>query len=484
MATIYRKTYSVPMPPGAEIIERRGRRVARWVDGNGNVKTAPVSRNRKKVLHEAGCWYARYRDADGRPRRVSTGCEDEQAARRVLSDLLAGVEKVRAGIITSTEAKVAEHADKPLLQHVDDYLMHLEVKRVRGRRVSEGYRRCLRGRVTRVVKECGFRRLGGIARHEVECWLLKAEEADMAAGTRNEYLASMLAFCNWAVREKRMLSNPLAGIQKADCSSDRRRVRRALAVDEVAKLLRAARLRPVAELGRRSVPLPEEDRCGRSSWTYEPLTAENFGACHRRALEKLRDEPERLERLSLLGQERALLYILAVSTGLRHKELAGLTIGRIHLDAVPRPYIDLSARDAKSGKGANLPLRLDVAAELRAYLAARRGDLPLEAKLFRRPPKIRVFDADLRAAGIAKTDERGRVVDIHALRHTFGTHLSAAGVHPRTAMAAMRHSRIELTMNYYTDPVLLDVAGAVEALPHFTDGRADKGPQAATMLSG
>ena len=38
----------------------------------------------------------------------------------------------------------------------------------------------------------------------------------------------------------------------------------------------------------------------------------------------------------------------------------------------------------------------------------------------------------------------------------------------RTAMAATRHSRIELTMNYYTDPVLLDVAGAVEALPNFT----------------
>ena len=31
----------------------------------------------------------------------------------------------------------------------------------------------------------------------------------------------------------------------------------------------------------------------------------------------------------------------------------------------------------------------------------------------------------------------------------------------------MRHSRIELTMNLYTDPVLLDVAGAVKALPTF-----------------
>ena len=29
----------------------------------------------------------------------------------------------------------------------------------------------------------------------------------------------------------------------------------------------------------------------------------------------------------------------------------------------------------------------------------------------------------------------------------------------------MQHSSIELTMNVYTDPPLLDVAGAIEALP-------------------
>jgi hypothetical protein len=29
----------------------------------------------------------------------------------------------------------------------------------------------------------------------------------------------------------------------------------------------------------------------------------------------------------------------------------------------------------------------------------------------------------------------------------------------------MRHSSIDLTMNVYTDPTLLDVAGAVEVLP-------------------
>jgi len=36
---------------------------------------------------------------------------------------------------------------------------------------------------------------------------------------------------------------------------------------------------------------------------------------------------------------------------------------------------------------------------------------------------------------------------------------------------------MELTINYYTDPVLLDIAGAVESLPDFT-GSAKPQPTA------
>ena len=64
---------------------------------------------------------------------------------------------------------------------------------------------------------------------------------------------------------------------------------------------------------------------------------------------------------------------------------------------------------------------------------------------------------------------------LYSSRHTFGTHLSKNGVAPRTAQAAMRHSSLDLTMNVYTDPTLLDVAGAVEVLPDLsvTDESAD-----------
>jgi len=69
------------------------------------------------------------------------------------------------------------------------------------------------------------------------------------------------------------------------------------------------------------------------------------------------------------------------------------------------------------------------------------------------------------------------MVDVHALRHTFGAYLTKNGVPPGTAQAAMRHSSLDLTMlarrgeNVYTDPSLLDVAGALAALPDLALGR-------------
>ena len=71
--------------------------------------------------------------------------------------------------------------------------------------------------------------------------------------------------------------------------------------------------------------------------------------------------------------------------------------------------------------------------------------LPGDTLLFNVPDGLlRIFDRDLVAAGIArkvkdaktgkttinKRDERVRTMDVHALRTTFGTHLSKGGVAP------------------------------------------------------
>ncbi|MDB4766303.1 hypothetical protein OAG71_01310 [bacterium] len=57
-----------------------------------------------------------------------------------------------------------------------------------------------------------------------------------------------------------------------------------------------------------------------------------------------------------------------------------------------------------------------------------------------------IKEAERIAAGIRKKDS-GRTVDVHALRHSFGTLLSTSGEALRTAQRAERHSRIGLKMN-------------------------------------
>ena len=121
-------------------------------------------------------------------------------------------------------------------------------------------------------------------------------------------------------------------------------------------------------------------------------------------------------------------------------------------------------------------MRDDLAAELRDWIADQQqqptdiikidGDDQNERLLFNVPAGlVRILNRDLTAAGIDKKDERGRTIDVHALRHSFGTMLSTSGVAPRIAQRAMRHSKIDLTMNTYTDPQLLDVHRAVNAMP-------------------
>ena len=125
------------------------------------------------------------------------------------------------------------------------------------------------------------------------------------------------------------------------------------------------------------------------------------------------------------------------------------------------PFIRLQHANEKNRQGSTIALRSDLAVDLRKWVAGReRSEF-----VFNVPDGIlRILNRDLKAAGIAKKVD-DCVVHVHALRHSFGTHLSMAGVAPRVAHAAMRHSNISLTMGTYTDARLLDTAQAVESLP-------------------
>ena len=451
MGSVYRKTFTKALPASAEVFVRYGERLARWKDNKGKTRTAKLTKSidgADRVVIEAKTYTAKHRTGAGLVVETSTGCRDETAARRVLGELERLGELVKSGVLTAAEDAIADHQPTLLEQHFDAYRKHLEFERTTGK-----YRGETLARLRRIAEECGFIRLADLDQQSLESWLLELtrpkQQGDKAipgvsARTQNAYRESAVAFGNWCVETSRLTSNPFAKIKKADQETDPRRQRRSMTETELIQLLDVARRRPLLE----TMTVRRGKRKGE-------------------VIAQLR--PETVARLELLGRERALIYKTLVLTGLR-----------------------LDAADEKNREGNSLPIRRDLATDLKDWVNLKRErlcgaatvasngqiagvipmaasapiKLPADTLLFTVPQGlVRILDRDLKLAGIAKRDERGRTLDVHALRHTFGTLLSKGGVAPRTAQAAMRHSTIDLTMNVYTDPKLLDVHGALDSLP-------------------
>ena len=142
------------------------------------------------------------------------------------------------------------------------------------------------------------------------------------------------------------------------------------------------------------------------------------------------------ERPDLLGRERALIYEALLLCGFRKGELTALTVACLYLDSAV-PSIVLNAADEKNRQGSEIALRDDLAADLRDWLddklqrlqgEARDSGAPIPARLPSDTPVfvvpaglLRIFNRDLKMAGIAKRDERGRTLDVHAMRTTLAT---------------------------------------------------------------
>jgi len=171
------------------------------------------------------------------------------------------------------------------------------------------------------------------------------------------------------------------------------------------------------------------------------------------------------------GPERSLLYRLALETGLRAAELKSLTRGEFALD-VEHPGVTVRAGYSKNRREDTLPLKTHTAMLLRLHLTAK---LP-QTKAFGIPESsrtARMLRLDLADAGIPYRDIAGRVVDFHALRHTFVSALAASGVHPKTAQTLARHSDIRPTLDRYTHVLGEQQVAAVNSLPDLsTDPKA------------
>ena len=495
-----------PLPEGAEIFRRNGKQWARWRGRGGRMREEPVikGQNGRPRVETGTVYKAKYRDESGVVVVVSTRCRTREAAQQVLADLERRTERVRSRVTTLEDERLADHRGAALVDVFDTYQQHTRAKGNCPRRVKEDRRR-----LEQVAEGCGWRVISDLDATVFEDWLYTRRCGGLAASTSNLFRSVVVTFGNWCVMTRRLRANPFERVPRADEAADRRKERRAMTPDEARRFLLASKLRPLAEYGRPAVRREgsenRSDRRSRRTWEREPLTWENIEAFAELGRQRLKPAPR--AKLERRGRERRLVYLVALTTGMRRSELEKLTVNWLQDLEGDSPAVVLRASDEKSRRGAVLPLRTDVAAELREWLAEKAGKvnqgcadgsdvvrfprrrgglsgttsaLPGDTQVFDNIPTIRAFDLDLQAAGIEKVDERGRSLDFHALRTTFGTWLSAAGVSPRVAMEAMRHSDLKLTMGVYTDPRLLDVAAAVSTLP----GIADDAPSEAGMGGG
>jgi integrase/recombinase XerD len=406
-------------------------------------------KDRKGRTQEASKWYVEFRDQLDTVRRLpaftskaaskelgrnfdklvsyhkSSGGQTDPALAKWLQslDLRIRQKLVGIGLLEPERAAIG----KTLLQHLDDF-----TKALRAKGNSAIHVEVVTARARRIIKGCGFRFYSDLNAGKVQSYLNELRQdtekrRGISAQTFNFHLQAIKQFARWMVKDRRATDNPVAHLDGLNVKLDRRRDRRALTVDELRNLLQTTQSGP--------------------------------------------------DREGMTGKERALAYRLAVETGLRVNELRSLTRASFALDG-NEPTVTVLAAYSKRRRNDTLPLRADLAAELRTFLATKLPKAPA-FNLPRRKPAAKMFQDDLAAAGIPFRDDAGSVMDWHGLRHSFLTFLAQGGVHPKTAQALARHSTITLTMDRYSHSLRQDETQALETLPDLSTA-----PQEALRASG
>ena len=153
--------------------------------------------------------------------------------------------------------------------------------------------------------------------------------------------------------------------------------------------------------------------------------------------------PEIVRILALAPADRALLYEVALFTGLRVGELAHLR--GWHLD-IDRGGLKLEAEWTKNRRPGFQPLP--------RYLVQKLAGAVDSDPLLKVPTHAaRTFDEDLRAAAIEKNSPDGVLV-FHSWRATYGTLLDALGASAKETQELMRHSTPVITMQRYVQAQL------------------------------
>lgn len=356
-------------------------------------------------------WYLRYRDHDGNLKTVP-GFTDKGATQQLAAKLEREAAMIRAGLL---EPAIL-FQNVTLDQHFEAFEASLKAKEVTDDQVQLVVSRC-----KKLLLKAKITRLSSINGDLIAATLAAMREPPkegvrgQSVQTSNHYIRAIKQFTRWLRLEKRFIDDPLARLEMLNVEVDRRHDRRALSDQDTSKLL-AATLAGGVVLG------------------FEP-------------------------------NDRHLLYVLALSTGLRASELASLKPDSLDLDVNP-PTVTVRAGYSKRRRLDVLPLPSDILQIARTWLKTKMPGQPLwpgDWAEHRYAGKI--LQVDLKAAGIPYVDANGLFADFHSLRHTYITNLAKNGVPLVTAQKLARHSTPVLTARRYTHIDLHDQKLAVDRLP-------------------
>lgn len=362
------------------------------------------------VFRRGRIWYARYRDESGRVRKVA-GFTDKGATLQIATNKEKEADLIRAGL------KEASRPERSIREELEAFRLSLEHKEVSAAQID-----LVAGRCEKVLAGCDVFRVAEIDGAKVEGWLSSQRKRSrkdgrqgMSVQTSNHYLRAMKQFTRWLLRQKRLSVDPLTHLDLLNVDVDRRHDRRALSDSEVERLLAAT-------------------LAGSTVMKMEPT-------------------------------ERHMLYVLALSTGLRASELASLKRESISLESNP-PTFKVSAGYSKRRRHDVLPLPSNILDMARAWLGGKKaGEALWPGSWAKNRYAGRMLKADLEAAEIPYRNDDGQFADFHALRHTFISNLARGGVPLATAQKLARHSTPVLTAARYTHIDLADQSKEVEKLP-------------------
>src|ERR1022692_1456200 len=276
MSNIFRRSYTLPIPPDAELVTFKGVPSAK-IKQKGKTKTVPVTEDGKRVRVQSAFWYGWVK---GQTVKLFT---DAVASQQRLAELIRKAEPQEANVLDPFD----EHRKRPLAEHLDDWSENLSNRGKTKKHVS-----ATTACVKRILDDCKFARIGDISASRVERFLAdlrtdgpalrpldRAKDvytrSEVAAAlgikptavgslirrhrldavgqgkarrypratvealrerrdrgvsikTSNLYLSGVKAFCNFLVRDGRMGSSPLVHLRRQDAQNDRRHDRRFL----------------------------------------------------------------------------------------------------------------------------------------------------------------------------------------------------------------------------------------------------------------